>query len=538
MSRPKKFSRAKRQPHLTDPPGETDGRADMSGKNVNLENSQVAWYEGRLPALLVGLAGALLAVCAGYYASRGPGWLDVPLDRWKEILVIGAGAGALGLWAVFKRPEAGLLMLIALFYTNASEVGVRHYGLPSLLQLLSLGTAAGVAVRLVGLNGRPGRRLIVDPLLVPLLLYGAVMFVSSLGALNLGLADERLSDLLKGLLIFVVVTNLTTSKLTLKRVVWALVASGAILATISVYQVLTGAYDQDFGGFGRTKVALIVGESREPRIAGSLSDPNFYAQILVMLVPLALYRLWDEPSFGRKLLAGYALAVTTLAAIFTYSRGGAIALALVLLLAVLHKRVSVKYFLLGLLALAPLVLFVPEGFQGRVGTLTELAPNSEDGSAGTEGEDSSFRHRKMLMAAAQEMFADHPMMGVGPGNYTEHFDEYSGQVGMTMRSFDNFGQQQFPHNLYLEVAAETGIVGLLAFFAIIAGTALSLRLAYRSFRDAGETGSANVVASLALSAVAFLTTSLFLHGTYIRYFWLSCAISAAARQIGRTTEPR
>lgn len=496
----------------------------------------VAASDRRAIQLLVCAAVAAVALFAGYYTSHGPGWLDAPADQWKEILLLGLVVGSLGIWAVFKRPEAGLLMLVTLFYTNASEVGVRHYSLPSLLQLLSLATAAGVAFRLIPRRGEHRRRLILDPLLVPLVLYGVVMFASSLGAVDLGLADERLSDLFKGLLIFLVVTNLTTSRLTLKRVVWALVVSGAILGTISVYQVLTGAYGQDFGGFGRTKVAQIVGESREPRIAGSLSDPNFYAQILVMLVPLALYRLWDEPSLGRKLVAGYALAVITLAAIFTYSRGGAITLGLVLLLAALHKRISLKYFLISLLALAPLTLFVPQGFEGRVRTLTELAPSSDDQGARAENQDSSFRHRKILMAAAQQMFLDNPLMGVGPGNYTKHFDEYSGQLGMTMRSFDNFGQQQFPHELYLEVAAETGIIGLLAFCSIVAGTALALRQAYRSFKEVGATRSANVVASLALSMTAFLTTSLFLHGTYIRYFWLLIAISAAARQIGRHAE--
>ena len=490
----------------------------------------------RLTHLIAGGAVVLGAVCAGYYVGLGPGWLGAPAAQWQMILLFGGVIAALGLWAVFKRPEAGLLMLVVLLYTNASEVGVRRYDLPSLLQLLSLATAAGVAIRLLPRHEGPGKRLVLDPLLVPIGLYGIVMFVSSLGAVNLDLADEKVAGLLKGLLVFLVVTNLTTSKATLQRVVWALVLSGAILGTISVYQVLTGAYDQDFGGFGRTKVAQIVGESREPRIAGSLSDANFYAQILVALVPLALYRLWDGRSLGVKLLAGYALAVCTLAAIFTYSRGGAIALALVLLLALLHKRVSVRYFLVGLLVLAPLALLVPQGFESRVGTLLELAPNSQGDNAGAESEDSSFRHRKILMAAAGEMFTDHPLIGVGPGNYSEHFQEYADQSGMTMRSFDNFGHQQFPHNLYLEVAAETGIAGLLAFFAVIASTMISLYVAYRSFMNAQATRTANMVASLALSITAFLATSLFLHGTYIRYLWLLVAVSAAARQIGRQAE--
>lgn len=492
---------------------------------------------GRNAVPLLGcVVATFLALYAGSYSAHGPAWLNNPTDWLELILALGLGAIGIGLWAVFKRPTVGLLMLVALLYTNASEIAVRYYAMPSFLQLLSLATAAGVVIRLLPHRDRVGQRLILDPLFVPLVLYGVVLFSSSLVAANLASADQRFWEFAKSLLVFLVVTNLATSQVTLRRIVWALVLSGAFLSTISVYQVLTSSYDQDFGGFGRIKVAQIVGESIEPRIGGSIGDPNFYAQILVALVPLALYRLWDEPLLTRKLVAGYALAIITLAAIFTYSRGGAIALALVLLFALVHKRVSLKYLLIGLLAFAPLTFVVPAEFSGRLGTLTQLTATPEEG-ASTEGEDSSFRHRQMLMAAAREMFEDHPVLGVGAGNYADNFNEYGIRLGMTQRSFDNFGEPQFPHELYLEVAAETGIVGLIAFISIVVGTFTSLWLAYRGFAGAGSTRSANLVVSIGLAVTAFLFTSVFLHGTYLRYLWLLVAIVAAARQVSLHVTP-
>ena len=499
---------------------------------MTMSSGNAGWRVNAAIYLIVCATAALMVVYGGIYVGRGPGWMDAPTLQLLLLLPVGLGAGALGYWVVLKRPTAGLLILVALLYTNASEIGVRRYGLPSTLQLLSFATAAGILFRLIPRGGRPGQRFVFDPLFVPLALYGLVIFASSLEAANIGLADQRLSEILKGLLTFIVVTNLTRSELTLRRVVWALVLSGAFLATISVYQVATHSLDQDFGGFGRTKIAEIVGESREPRIAGSLSDPNFYAQILVMLAPLALYRLWDEPRLSRKLLAGYALATVTLAAVFTYSRGGAIALGIVLLLAMLQKRISLKYFLIGALTLAPLTLVIPQSFGERLGTLTQLAP---DENSSAEGEDSSFRHRQMLMTVALHMFEDHPVFGVGAGNYSENYSEYANRMGMTQRSFENFGEPTFPHELYLQIGAETGVVGLISFFSIIAGTMASLLAAYRSFRGAGAIGSANIVVSLGLAVAAFLLTSLFLHATYIYYLWLIVAIVAAARQVGRRT---
>ena len=171
------------------------------------------------------------------------------------------------------------------------------------------------------------RAIILDPILLPpLAAYSAIVFLSSIGASNVQLADTELSEHLKGIVIFVLVTNLVTSSQSLKRIVWAILLSGALLASVSLYQVWTHSYSNEFGGFGHIKVAQIVGQSREPRIAGPLSDPNFYAQILVALAPLALYRLWDERSLLLKLGAGLALAVISFASVLTYSRGGAIAL--------------------------------------------------------------------------------------------------------------------------------------------------------------------------------------------------------------------
>jgi O-antigen ligase len=168
-------------------------------------------------------------------------------------------------------------------------------------------------------------------------------------------------------------------------------------------------------------------------------------------------------------------------------------------------------------------------------TLRELAPAMSDANAASE--DSSFRQRQEMMASAREMFLDHPLLGVGAGNYQARFDEYAGRLGTTLRSYENFGQARYPHNLYLEILAEMGLAGLAGFLAIIAATLTSLRTAYRSFLAAGAVRSANLTASIALALIAYLATSLFLHGTYIRYLWLLVALAAAARRVALRPTP-
>ena len=485
----------------------------------------------RLALPLAAAATALLAAAAGYYVARGPAWVGA-LDTFGPLHLFALAAGLLALIFVLTDPEAGLPLLAVVLYANLSEVAVRSYGVPSLLQALTLAVAAGLVLRRMSSGGWRRARFVADPLLVPLVAYVAVVFASSLWAADAGLADERLAENLKGLAVFLLVTNLVTTRRTLKRVVWALVLAGAFLGTVSVLQVLTRSYGSEFGGFGRVKMAHIAGSLYEPRIAGPLSDPNFYAQILVALVPLALYRLWDEASWRLKLVAAYAFGVIALAAVFTYSRGGALALALVLLLAGLYKRVRLKHVAAALLALAPFALLVPGSFERRLGTLAEIAREDEEAVSAAPVE-SSIRQRTLLMRAAWGMFSDHPLLGVGAGNYAANYDEYAARVGSTLNSYDDFGQQRFPHSLYLEVAAETGLAGLLAFGAAVIGALLSLRSAHRRFMAAGDWRAASAAASVALALVGYLTTSLILHGHYVRYLWLLLAVAAAARQVAR-----
>ena len=131
------------------------------------------------------------------------------------------------------------------------------------------------------------------------------------------------------------------------------------------------------------------------------------------------------------------------------------------------------------------------------------------------------------------MFDAHPVLGVGAGNYSEHFDEFSAHVGSATPSYENFAERRYPHNLYLEVAAETGTLGLVAFLLTVGGALLSALVAARRFRSGGDPGAASLASSVALSLAGYLASSLFLHGHYIQHLWLLVALAAAARNVSR-----
>jgi O-antigen ligase len=69
--------------------------------------------------------------------------------------------------------------------------------------------------------------------------------------------------------------------------------------------------------------------------------------------------------------------------------------------------------------------------------------------------------RFALMQAGVLMFRAYPLLGVGPGGYSEMLDEFGPQVPQLWDYLPT------PHNAFVQMAAETGILGLAAFIVLI-----------------------------------------------------------------------
>ncbi len=475
---------------------------------------------GSLPWLVLA-GGAASAVLAGYIVARDPGFLR--LDFSPSLPGLVAAALGLGVAAVVvRRPATGLLLLTAFVYLDLSQVLVRHHSLPSLLQILALPlllaawTAGSAAGR---------RRVMSSPLTLLLALYTLILLLSTTYARDPGLADLRLAENAKALAVYLLVAVLAVSASVVRKAVWVMLGSGALLGGIALAQVLSGDFSNEYGGLARIKLAHIYGETFEPRIAGPLGDPNFFAQILVALVPLALFTAWSERGVGARLLAFACAGLAAAAAVLTYSRGGALVLATVLALSFLSRRIDVRQTSAAAAAtVLLLLLFVPADFARRLTTLEQVFPGAE---AEVLHPDSSFQKRRLLVGAAWRMFLDHPGLGVGAGNYTVHFDQYADEVGSAAREYEDPGEMHYPHNLYLEIAAETGLIGLAVFAAAVAVALVSLRRARAGFLAAGDERTGALARGFETALVGYLVSGLFLHGHFPRYLWLLLGFAAA-----------
>ncbi|HEX2165577.1 MAG TPA: O-antigen ligase family protein, partial [Thermoanaerobaculia bacterium] len=497
------------------------------------------WGTAR-PALAPGAA-ALATLVALVTATAG-GWLavarpelfalDLPSSpRALALAALGTAAAAAGVVALLRHRGLATAVLVVFVVLNLSEVLVRRHGLPSLLQLLALPLAvAGLRAR--GPDGTAA--VAASGLTLALGGYLAVVLASTAWAADTGLADERLAEIVKATIVYLLVALLAAGPRLLRAAAWSAVAAGALLAALGVWQALTGTFDRDFGGLARIKQAQIYGDVFEPRIAGPLGDPNYFAQILLVLVPLALALAWGEGSWTgrrgrRRALALLAAGLLVAGTVLTYSRGAALALAVVIGVAVVLHGVRPRHVAAAVAAALLLAVLAPEGFARRLTTLAEIVPGGEE----VLEPDSSFAKRRLVTAAAWRMFLDRPEVGVGAGNYAHHFTRYADRVGSDARLYEEPGARNFPHNLYLEVAAETGVLGLAAWGGVLLAAFVTLLAARRRLRAAGDLRTAALADGVAAGLVGYLVTWLFLHGEFPRYPYLLLGLATALLLTGR-----
>ena len=487
---------------------------------------------GVLVAFWVVVASVLAGAAAGTLTALFPELFELEVDLSPAGLAAVTLVLALTV-AVLRRPGFGLVLVLVLIHLNLSEVLVRRHELPSLLQMLTLPLlAAGLFER-----GRRRELPVLAGQALTWLLAGWVLvqLFSTTLARAPRLADMRVGEAAKAFGLYLLVVLLARSSRRLRTAAWTLLATGSFLATLGLIQVATANFRQEYGGLARIKDAHIYGDVFEPRIAGPLGDPNYFAQILLMLVPLALFMAWGAGGWGReegrltKMLAYGAAGLMTAATVLTYSRGAALALALVLGLALLVRGVRPWEALTGLALAGLLVVALPAAFTERLTTLEQVLPGGEE----TLHPDSSFEKRRLVTRVAWEIFLDHPVLGVGAGNYTVHYDRYADRVGSAAREYDDPTEAHYPHNLYLEIAAETGLPGLLVFGAGICVAFVYVRRARRRALERGDASLAVLAGGVALGLVGYLISSLFLHGQFQRYLWLLLALVAALDAVER-----
>jgi probable O-glycosylation ligase (exosortase A-associated) len=227
-------------------------------------------------------------------------------------------------------------------------------------------------------------------------------------------------------------------------------------------------------------------------------DNNDLALALNMVLPLMIFfaRTWGTRR-GRLIWAGVA-GSTVLAVLFTYSRGGVVALAAVLGVLLLRSRQRLPALVAVVAVLVVAMVFAPPAWVDRVSSITDYE------------EDSSVNGRFNSWAFAWNLALARPLVGGGFGTFTpDLFQVYAPDPDTVVVA----------HSIYFDMLATQGFVGLLLFLSLLL-TSLwrAERLRRRSLR-CGAVWFAGCAEALQLSVIAFMVGGAFLSQSWHEIFY-------------------
>jgi O-antigen ligase len=410
--------------------------------------------------------------------------------------------GPSGTWSLrgVEEPRSAgftiLLLQLFIVYSRITDLIGIYLGISSSLVLV-FSVLALIAVFASGgikpaLTSTPG-------LLMTALTFWLI--VSTPFSIWKGGSVEVLKDFwIKTYLYFIIVAGLLTTVNQCRKAIYTIALSTMFVSATAL--VLHGQSDRlDMSG-------------------GLLGNPNYLAFFLILAVPCAVLMMSDPRKLYR--LAGALGAATfIILAVRTGSRGGLLMLAAALPAFWIRVSAIKKIgLILACVALACVALLVSSGGTiARYRTMfsdtsaNEVDPNDEVGMA----EGSSIA-RRALMQEALHYTWQHPILGVGPG-------QFSTATGTDAHK--QLAVWHETHNTYLELSSEAGIPAALLYIGLIVySTRTSLRIFRRYKRDPAMSEVQSMAYVLFVSNIAFIVGAIFISVAYMFPYIVIVAIVA------------
>ncbi|MDQ0321096.1 O-antigen ligase [Pararhizobium capsulatum DSM 1112] len=281
----------------------------------------------------------------------------------------------------------------------------------------------------------------------------------------------------------------------------------ALLESVLGYNPLLEFYD------GQTDVVYFkaeeLGSALAYRAFSVFTQPIEYATCLGMIFPYAVIRMATSTHSWQRLFYALGGGLCALGAALTFSRGPLLALFICSVIIGLSyrslRRALVMLMAAGVLLTAAAWPFLGAGISDRLGDVDNVTL------------------RFKLWQTAFAVFTDHPINGVGIGNFPEYYIEAARQH--EIGPFFEFGDDaveniRVAENTYLQMLAEMGVLGfscavllVLAFFRLVIVTALRATepLTRNLAIAVGLGGLAYLVNGLTITAYThFTSTSLFI----------------------------
>jgi O-antigen ligase len=404
--------------------------------------------------------------------------------RLSPIIILGMTVGGVALAACTLRPILAVHGLIALLHCQSVLAG------SAVGQAATKGMGAVIVLSwLLNMAVNRKRRMQIDGLLLTMMLFvlwcGLLIMVS----IDVGLAVLRTTTYVQLVIGAAMFGTVIDNPGRLRGVYRAIVAWTTFSALIGIAQYLSGM----------------------PHAVGLVGNRNIFAMyVTIALVCAYLLHQSARRPLERTVLA-MSIPVLFVALALTFSRTGLIVLGAAMIL-VFAKAAKDRRFLILIVSSVLIVLiamFLPTAFWSRAGTIVPSI----------ERQDDTFGIRVSLWKIGMRIVADHPIRGVGPGNFIIAMSRYG--------KGEMLGKRYGTHNSYVSVASELGLVGLTLFLIL---HIMALRRIHRRSAAAARSGDDDI-ALLALTAQAciliIMLSGMSAHLDYSKYLWIFFGLAIA-----------
>lgn len=301
------------------------------------------------------------------------------------------------------------------------------------------------------------------------------------------------------------------------KIVWTVVLVGVASTIVGMYQLI---------------FLSVV------RLGGTKINANSFAIANIIFLSLTLFQLHNLKSIFSKVLLGIVAAFLVFCIIASGSRAGLITLGLTIMLFLIQSAHQPKNVLKGILALSAIGVIllvivnnleIPTFSKRRI--LDIPSPSSLVMNPMNIKEDSA-RNRALQIQVARAMFLSNPVLGLGPRSYIMEEDSYLAQLYNHERGYGTS-----PHNIYIALLTEHGMLGTILFFCLIGLTLRDIRIAGSAFKKQDYSTLLNWTRGIELSYVGFLFFGLSsATGLSDKYMFVVIGLAPVLRKIATQKE--
>ncbi|MDQ3420293.1 MAG: O-antigen ligase family protein [Acidobacteriota bacterium] len=349
-----------------------------------------------------------------------------------------------GLPAEAKKDWAylGLLIFTALLYFRPQD----EIKPLAFLPLADIAALSALAAMVFGRINKGLSFTKVTPELIGVIGLAVVILLTVPFSIWPGGAVETFTDLyIKVLLIFMLMLNTLTSPARVRQFTWLIVIATAYIAFRAVFD-----YARGFN--------LIESGRVQGAVGGMFQNPNDLALNMVSVLPLSILLAMRAIKPSSRMVAVGSGFLMIGAVIASQSRSGSLGLAAMFVFLAWQVGRKRPSFIAALAVAVVIVLpLTPSSYWARMASITD------------EGQDDtgSREARRLLLNEAWQAFLDHPLTGVGAGQFKAY------NPGGRTESWRE------THNVVLQVASELGIFGLSAFMFLVYRAAFAGRATRR-----------------------------------------------------------